>query len=439
MNDYTNIINSNYRRIKIIFDENYDFLEPYFYLEKLKNAYKYIEFKKFIKNIIDKDTSKDLERVLVDIKNDILEGAEKSLDYEHSKNFFEWAHKKLSNSKYLNTYFDYIIKKSGLEFEDFILCIEDNSNDYFENIIKDPIRNLGGIYIDCFNAKINLENENAKKEFDDKKKIYDKEKKKYEQEQKEWNKTCEDYKKIGRNLEKYINEISQYIERGLSKNTENNNKNRIEEEEYISEDEPKVEIISKGKCVSYQSKIGSDSIQEDKIYKINPKIEQTSDSAVTFSSSEARNYDKEKSNQSKITNNPNPSINEVNILKRNDNINSNIKFSIPGKNTSNIQPKIEQNNYMNNNISSARYTNNNRRVIVESQNWNDSRYNYNVNNVQTQPNNYAHHINSQRTNNYNLSKTESNFQENGQRKRFIYYRKNSGGNNGNNQMDNNHY
>ena len=50
---------------------------------------------------------------------------------------------------------------------------------------------------------------------------------------------------------------------------------------------------------------------------------------------------------------------------------------------------------MNNNISSARYTNNNRRVIVESQNWNDSRYNYNVNNVQTQPNNYAHHINSQ--------------------------------------------
>ena len=94
---------------------------------------------------------------------------------------------------------------------------------------------------------------------------------------------------------------------------------------------------------------------------------------------------------------------------------------------------------MNNNISSARYTNNNRRVIVESQNWNDSRYNYNVNNVQTQPNNYAHHINSQRTNNYNESKTESNFQENGQRKRFGYYRKNSGGNNGNNQMDNNHY
>ena len=439
VNDYTNNINSNYRRIKIIFDENYDFLEPYFYLEKLKNAYKYIEFRKFIKNIIDKDTSKDLERVLVDIKNDILEGAEKSLDYEHSKNFFEWAHKKLSNSKYLNTYFDYIIKKSGLEFEDFILCIEDNSNDYFENIIKDPIRNLGGIYIDCFNAKINLEIENAKKEFDDKKKIYDKEKKKYEQEQKVWNKTCEDYKKIGRNLEKYVNEISQYIERGLYKNTENNNKNIIKEEEYISEDEPKEEIISKGKCVSYQSKIGSDLIQEDKIYKDNPKIEQTSDSAVTFSSSEARNYDKEKSNQSKITNNPNPSINEVNILKRNDNINSNIKFSIPGKNTSNIQPKIEQNNYMNNNISSARYTNNNRRVIVESQNWNDSRYNYNVNNVQTQPNNYAHHINSQRTNNYNVSKTESNFQENGQRKRFGYYRKNSGGNNGNNQMDNNHY
>ena len=171
MNDYTNIINNNYRRIKIIFDENYDFLEPYFYLEKLKNAYKYIEFKKFIKNIIDKDTSKDLERVLVDIKNDILEQAEKSLDYEHSKNFFEWAHKKLSNSKYLNTYFDYIIKKSGLEFEDFILCIEDNSNDYFENIIKDPIRNLGSIYIDCFNAKINLEKKKIKKSLKKKKKF----------------------------------------------------------------------------------------------------------------------------------------------------------------------------------------------------------------------------------------------------------------------------
>ena len=83
----------------------------------------------------------------------------------------------MSNSKYLNTYFDYIIKKSGLEFEDFILCIEDNSNDYFENIIKDPIRNLGSIYIDCFNAKINLENENAKKEFDDKKKFMIKRKK----------------------------------------------------------------------------------------------------------------------------------------------------------------------------------------------------------------------------------------------------------------------
>ena len=174
VNNYTTIINKNYIEIKKIFDKHLDFFGQYYDLKELKRNYqnfKYIQFRKFIKNIIDKDTSKDLERVLVDIKNDILEQAEKSLDYEHSKNIFDWAHKKLSNSKYLNTYFDYIIDKSGYEFENFILRIEENSNYYFEEKIKKPIENLKNIIMDYFDDSIEYENEKDKKDFEKKKKF----------------------------------------------------------------------------------------------------------------------------------------------------------------------------------------------------------------------------------------------------------------------------
>ncbi len=93
----------------------------------------------------------------------------------------------------------------------------------------------------------------------------------------------------------------------------------------------------------------------------------------------------------------------------------------------NIQPKIDVNNYTNNNISSARY----RRVFVQSQNNKYSKYNYNGNNVQTQPNNYAQSINSERTKNYNGTKTEGNFQEGTQSSRFNEYPKNVRVSNGN--------